>query len=150
MSDNREDGLVEIYNRIKDKRTEIGLTTFVRTPTKPITEKQCPCVFMLEGTDSIFKRSSRNTLGYPAHRSLEVTLELVASTKGTLDIKEIFPLLKRSVFQIRGTDPPQYNSVIAENLFFNENRTEGPISYGLPDIKVMRFVIDLIYIDGGF
>jgi len=148
--DNRETGLLEIKARIAADRSALGLATFKRTPTRPAQLDDLPCVFMLEGADNIFKRSSRGALGYPANRSVEVIIELVVN-KTVTDIKSVFPELRKSVFKDRGSsDPVVYNPRVADNTFIQENRTEGPIGYGLPDIKVMRLVLDLIYTDGGF
>jgi hypothetical protein len=105
---------------------------------------------MLEGTDTIIKRASRNNLGYPATRDLEVIIELVVNKKDTPDIKGLFVDLRKAVFTVIDSDPVMQTSIVADNVFIQENRTEGPIGYGLPDIEVMRLVLDLIYIDGGF
>lgn len=148
--ENRELGLLEIKARIKADRIALGLVSFKRTPTRPSSDDDLPCVFMLEGIDTIFKRASRNKLGYPAQRILEVTIELVVNKKATPDIKSLFLELRKTVFKVRDTDPAEYSPIIADNVFINENRTEGPIGYGLPDIKAMRLVLDLIYTDGGF
>jgi hypothetical protein len=148
--ENRELGLLEIKERIKEARIALGLSSFKRTPTRPSNDDDTPCVFMLEGIDNIFKRASRNMLGYPAQRSVEVIIELVVNVRQTPDIKALFLELRKTVFQVRGSDPVEYSPIIADNVFINENRTEGPIGYGLPDIKVMRLVLDLIYTDGGF
>lgn len=147
--ENRELGLLEIKERIKVARTALGLKTFKRTPTRPSQLGDLPCVFMLEGTDVIFKRASRGALGYPAHRSLEVIIELVVNKTVTTDIKGLFKDLRKAVFTLRGSDPEEYTPVVAKDTFIQENRTEGPLGYGLPDIEVMRLVLDLIYIDGG-
>ncbi len=151
--ENRELGLLEIKERIKADRTALGLQSFKRTPTEPSQDSDLPCVFMLEGVDIIFKRASRNKLGYPAQRVLEVTIELVVNKINTPDIKALFLELRKTIFKVRNDDPEAeivYSSIIADDVFINENRTEGPIGYGLPDIKVMRLVLDLIYTDGGF
>jgi len=98
---------------------------------------------MLEGTDNIIKHSSRANTGYPVRRVLEVTLE-VATAKST-DIKALYRKLRTSVFTSRETGA--FNSKIADNTFINENRTEGPTGYGLPDVLGMSLVLDLIYTD---
>jgi len=152
--ENRELGLLEIKARIKADRTSLGLKTFKRTPTDPLKSEDLPCVILLEGTDNIFKRASRNKLGYPAQRDLETIVELVVNKVDTPDIKALFLELRKTIFKVRNeNDPnaePTYSSIIADDVFINENRTEGPVGYGLPDIKVMRLVLDLIYTDGGF
>lgn len=142
---NRENGLLEIYNRIKDNRVAIGIKSFKRTPTEPITDSDMTCVFMLEGTDNILKHATRSTTGYPVKRVLEVTLEIVA-TKQT-DIKDVYQKLRNTVFTSRETGLP--NSIIADNTFINENRTEGPTGYGLPDVLGMSLIVDLVYVDKG-
>lgn len=140
---NRENGLLEIYERIKEDRTIIGLTSFKRTPTNPIQEEDMPCLFMLEGTDNIIKHSSRANTGFPVRRALEVTLELV--TIKSTDIKSMYRKLRTSVFTSRTTGV--FNSRVAEDAFINESRTEGPTGYGLPDVLGMSLVLDLVYTD---
>jgi len=144
---NRELGLVEIYERIKSRRVTIGVKSFKRNPTNPIQESDMPCIFMLEEVDSVVKQTSRANTGYPVRRVLEVVLELV-TTKST-DIKTMYRTMRRSVFATIGSDPLLYNARITENVFIAENRTEGPLSYGLPDILAMRLVLDLVYTDDG-
>ncbi|MCP3683859.1 MAG: hypothetical protein GY861_14335 [bacterium] len=148
--ENREAGLLEIKARIAASRTTLGITSFKRTPTRPSTLKDLPCVFMLEGDDIILKRASRSKTGYPAKRALEVTIELVVNKKDTTDIKTLFLALRKTVFMVIGSDPQTFNPIVADGVFINENRTEGPMGYGLPDIKAMRLVLNLNYNDGGF
>ena len=150
--ENRELGLQELYERVKADRTILGLESFKRTPTNPSQFEDLPCVFMLEGVDSIIKPASRGKLVYPAHRALEVTIELVISKIATPDIMGLFLKLRKTVFKVRNENPDaevEYNPILAPDACIYENRTEGPIGYGLPDIKVMRLVLDLIYTDGG-
>jgi len=145
---NREDALQEIYERIKVKRISLGLTSFKRTPTEPIVEKDMPCVFMLEGPDNIIEYSSRGNMGYPVRRTLEVTLELV--TNSNIDIKSKLRDLRKAVFAERDIDPPVYNPRlvdVGQTGFISENRTEGPSGYGLQDILGMSLVLDLVYTD---
>ena len=134
----RELGLVEIKARIAAKRVALGLATFKRTPTRPAQLGDLPCVFMLEGVDDIFKRASRNQFGYPLHRSLEVVIELVVNKTITTDIKNLFRDLRKSTFTIIDSDPVEYSPIVADNVFIRESRTEGPIGYGLPDIRSGR------------
>ncbi len=141
----REAGLTEIYNRIKDNRTIIGVKSFKRTPTNPISESDMPCIFMLEGIDNIITPSTRNATGYPARRILEVIFELVTTEK--TDIKTMYRAMRAAVFTQRGSDPVTFNPRLDENVFIGENRTEGPIGYGLPDILAMRLILDLVYTD---
>ena len=146
--DNREDALLEIYERIKAKRTSLGLTSFKRTPTEPIVAKDMPCVFMLEGPDNIIEYSARDSMGYPVRRTLEVTLELVTSKD--VNIKTKLRDLRKAVFAERDTDPFVYNPRLVpkgQTGFIQENRTEGPSGYGLQDIIGMSIVFDLIYTD---
>ena len=145
---NREDSLLELYERIKDNRISLGLTSFKRTPTNPIQDSDMPCVIMLEGIDNIIEHSKRSNSGYPVKRALEVTLEIITS-KST-DIKSLLRNLRKVVFTERGTDPPVYNArlISAERTgFIQEDRTEGPTGYGLPNILGMSLVLNLVYTD---
>ena len=148
MTDNREDALVEIYNRVKDNRTELGLTSFKRTPTAPISDSDMPCLLMLEGNDGIVSSSSKTNTGYPVRRVLEVTLELV--TDGDTDIKSMLRDVRRVVFTQRDTDPPLYDAKLLPNNrtgSISENRMKGPDGYGLPNVLGMSLVLDLVYTD---
>lgn len=145
----REDGLVEIYERIKEGRIALGIKTFRQTPTSPVREEDLPCVFMSEDVDNIVERSQRSPTGYPAKRVLEVIIEIVVD-KST-NIKTLYAGLRRVIFMKRGTaDDPVYDPIVADPAFINENRTEGPIGYGLPDVLGMRLVLDLVYTDNAF
>lgn len=144
---NREDALVEIYNRIKSKRVSLGIKTFKRTPTEPIVQENLPCIFMLEELDTVITHSKRNATGYPARRVLEVVLELV--TDKDTNIKTLYRDLRSTIFTVQDSDPPVYTPKLANESFINENRTEGPTGYGLPDVLGMRLVLDLVYTDNG-
>ncbi len=144
----REEGLQEIFERVKLNRTTLGLKAFKRTPTEPINDNQMPCIFMHEGIDKVVEHSSRHKVSYPVKRVMIVTLELV--TNKSTDIKELYRNVRRIVFTQRGTDPPITNPVIANQTFISENRTEGPTGYGLPDVLGMSLVLDMFYIDNGF
>ena len=144
---NREAGLTEIYNRLYDNRVALGCK-FKRTPTQPATAEDLPCIFMLESVDNVIEHSKRNKVGYPARRVLEVVLEVIATREE--DVKQLYLDIRRIVFTVRGTDPAVYSSILGDNVFINENRTEGPNGYGLPDVVGMRLVLDLVYTDNGF
>lgn len=146
---NRENALLEIYERLKLNRESLGIITFKRIPTTPVTEEELPCIFMSEEADTVIEHSKRNKTGYPARRVLEVGIEIVVA-KNSVDIKQLFMDVRRVVFTKRGSDPVEYNPILAENCFINENRTEGPTGYGLPDVVGMRLVLDLVYTDNAF
>lgn len=141
MQDNREIGLLAIYNRIKAAKeaNTLVVTSFKRSPTKPIDENKLPCIFMIEGVDEVVKPSTRNPLGYPASRDLEVTLEIVSSA--TTDIKKLYRDVRLAVLKD--------GAVVTKNTLIREARTEGPTGYGLPDILGMRLVLLLSYMDEG-
>ena len=144
----REDALLELYTRIKANKTEIGLKSFKRTPTEPINDKDMPCLVMLEGNDNIMSHSSKNNTGYPVRRALSVTLELITTKK--TDIKTMLRILRKVVFTERGSDPPFYNARLfldGRAALIQENRTEGPNGYGLPDVLGMSLVLELVYSD---
>jgi hypothetical protein len=146
--DNKEYGLVEIYERIKANKDELGLVSFKRNPTKPVDQSLMPSVVMIEDVDNIIKRSDRSKTGYPARRVAEIVIEIVVTAD--TDVKALYQELRRVVFMKRDTDPAVYDPCVADNVFINENRTEGPSGFGLPDVTGMRLVLDLVYTDNGF
>lgn len=145
---NREDGLQEIYERLKANREALGIKTFRWTPTQPATEEELTCIFMSEEKDEILDKSKRNKTGYPARRVLEVVIEIIVLEN--VDVKSLFRNIRRVIFTERGTSPPVFTPIVAKNTFISENRTEGPTGYGLPGIKGMVLVLDLVYTDNAF
>ncbi len=135
---NREAGVQEIYNRIKAARHTLGIAACKRTPTKPITEYKMPCVFIIEGVDIVLKDNSRNPLGYPSRRQLEVILEIIVERD--VDIRALYTGIRSAVLS---------DATVAKNTFVMEIRTEGPSGYGLPDVSGMNLVLALTYTDNG-
>jgi hypothetical protein len=121
--DKREEGLLEIYARIKAAKDAETLVvkSFQRNPTVPVDLADLPCIFMVEGEDEIVKRSSRNPFGYPAERVLEVVLELIV--EGTADIRKLYKDLRIAVLKD--------GAIVATNTLIREIRTEGPTGYGI-------------------
>jgi len=144
----REMALTEIYERLKENHEALGITSFRRTPTSPVTKEMLPCIHMFEGTDNIVKHGSRNKTGYPANRVLEVPIEII--TPSGVDIKSMYNGVRRALFTERGSSPVAFNPILAPNTFINENRTEGPTGYGLEDFISMVLVLDLVYTDSAF
>ena len=148
--DDRELGLVEIEDRIKLKKVDLGLTSLKRTPIVPVSERDLPCILIHEGDDTVIAYSQRTQNGYPMTRQLEVILEII--TKSDVDIKALYRNLRSVVFSEKGSDPQVFNARLVpgnKTTFIRENHTEGPTGNGLPSILSMRLVLDLIYVDGG-
>jgi hypothetical protein len=143
----RVDACAEIYKRIKDNRVAIGLKTFRETPTDQAKVEDMPVCFMLYGTDSIIKRSARSASrikGQGNTRSVEVILELVA--KKADSVQTIFEKVRDKV--LADIHPiKDVSGNIDMTTFMVEDRTEGPVGYGLPDVEAMVFVINLVYLD---
>lgn len=143
----RIDACVEIFERIKANKEVIGLKTFRKTPTSQAKIEEMPICFMVYGKDSIIKKSSRSSSFKNRSgdmRSVEVILELVANK--TDDVFAIFEKVRETVLEdihpLKNLD-----GSIDTTTFMIEDRTEGPIGYGLPDIEAMIFVINLVYLD---
>ena len=143
----REDALLEIYARLKAKHVVMGVKTFKRTPTEGIKQENLPCIFMLEETDTVIEHSKRHASGYPCKRVLEVVLELAVGKE--TDIKSLYRSVRQTAFSEKDSEPPVFNPKVTSKSFINENRTEGPTGYGLPDVVGMRLVLDLVYMDYG-
>jgi hypothetical protein len=144
----RLDACEEIFQRIKTNRVDIGLKQFKRTPTVQAKVEEFPICFMNYGKDLIVKRSSRTSSptrkGEANMRSLEVVLEIVA--RESSDIMSIFEKVRAYV--LADIHPlKDENGIPDPSTHMYEERTEGPIGYGLPEIVAMIFVITLIYPD---
>lgn len=137
----------EIYGRIKADRVNIGLKTFRETPTDQGKPEEMPICFMLYGTDSVIKRSARSASrikGQGNTRSVEVILELIA--KKADNVQEIFEKVRDAV--LADIHPlKNLDGSTDTTTFMVEDRTEGPVGYGLPDVEAMIFVINLVYLD---
>ena len=137
----REEGTLEIHNRILQNRVALGLKGLKRTPTRPADEKFLPCVFINEGKDEITRPSARSSTGYPCRRVLEVHIEIIGY-KSSSDIKALYRAVRSTIFN--------GGVVVADdNTMINEIRTEGPTGYGLPDIIGMVLVLGMSYNDDG-
>jgi hypothetical protein len=136
--DNRELGLQVLFNRVKDNRLALGVKTFRRSPTTAVTEEELLCVFMLEGIDRIMKPNSRNWLGYPARRELEVGFELI--NVDTFDIRAFYSRFRAVVLS---------TPTLAPEVMVREIRAVGPTSYRTPNIIGMQMVLLMNYIDNG-
>jgi len=141
----RVDACQVIFDRIKANKDDIGLKTFRRTPTDRAKIEDMPICFMLYGTDEIIKRSSRTSSRSVGNtRSVEIILELIAHKSD--DVQQIFEKVRDAVL----VDPyplKDVNGKIDQTTFMIEDRTEGPVGYGLPDVEAMIFVINLVYLD---
>ena len=148
----RDIGLKELKSRLTSRRTTLGITSFKVIPTTAPKASDFPCVVMSEGTDIIFKKIGRSGHGFPAQRSLEVTFDIIA-IKST-DIKALHRAVRKALFseQANTLNPSVFiiNERIGKGVFINENRSEGPYGYGVPDSVAMQLILDLIYTDKGF
>ena len=141
-------GCKGIYERIKADRKDIGLKTFVEVPTEQAKVEQMPLCFMVYGVDSIVKRSSRSASASRKSdaniRSVEVILQLVAQKKD--DIMDIFSKLREAIFTDIHPALNENNSVDT-SVHMYEERLEGPLGYGIPNVEALIFVITLVYPD---
>jgi len=142
----RKGAVTALYNRVKGKRVELGLSSFKYTPTPPLREEMLPAVFLSEGTDIPVKPNSRGKLIYPCTRRLEISLEIVDLNRNA--VWDLFLNTRKTVFTGEGENV--IDPVLFETSFISENRTEGPLGYQLPGAIGMRLVLDLIYTDKGF
>ena len=136
--ENREAGLQVLYNRIKDERTSLGIKTFRRTPSTPVEEKHLLCVFMSEGIDRIAQPSTRNWLGYPARRELEIIFEMIAVD--TFDIRDFFTRFRTVVLS---------SATLTSDCIVREVRALGPQGYGMPNVIGLQLILSMSYTDNG-
>lgn len=146
----REQGIQEIYERLKVAYVSIGLKAFRRNPTQRLRDEDFPYIILEEGTDQIVKSGNRANHGYPARRVCEIILEIGTNDDGATDINALYSDVRKAVFTKRDTTPLEFSSILLKDVFIQENRTEGPTGVDVPDILVMRLILDLVYTDKAF
>lgn len=135
------DAAKEIKRRISEIRVACGLKTFVEVPTEQAKIEQLPLCNMVYGVDKIVKRSTRSAspsrAGIPNVRSAEIILEMIApkSSNVTEICKQVRDAVLVDIHPIVGD----------ETTYMQEERTEGPVGYGLPGVEAIILVIILIY-----
>ena len=135
------DAAKEIKRRVAEIRVAAGLKTFVETPTEQAKIEQLPLCNMVYGVDKIIKRSTRSAspsrAGVPNVRSAEIILELIAPKSANVSsiCDKVRDAVLVDIHPISG-DPSTY---------IEEDRTEGPVGYGLPNVEAMILVFNLIY-----
>lgn len=132
--------------RIAAVRANAGLKSFLYIPNERIKVENIPCVSMFFGVDKIIKRSSRTAspsrLDSKNIRSAEIILEIV--TNNSVQIEDIYKKVWDAVF-IDIYPLTLENGNVDTSVYIEEERTEGPVGYGLPDTQAVLFVFNLIY-----
>ncbi len=143
--DYRELGILEIEKRIRAVRTEAGLRSYRRTPSRPIDEKYLPCVYLHEGVDIIIENSNRNSHGFPRRRICEIYVETILEKEAghPTAIKDVFRKVRSSVL---GSS----SALVGKHVQLYELRTEGPMGYGLPDVIGMNLILGMRYFEESF
>jgi len=136
--ENREAGLQVLYNRIKDARIELDIKTFRRTPSVPVEHDDLLCVFMTEGIDRIVKPHSRDWLGYPARREVEIILEMISVD--TYDIRAFYTRFRRVALS---------SAKLSDDCIVREVRAVGPSGYHAPNVIGIQLVCAMTYTDKG-
>jgi len=154
--DYRELGLTKIKQRLIDDKDYLNLKSIKRNSNDPISKDMMNAIFIFEGRDTITEHASRNFIGYPAKRMLEVDIEII--TKNDRDgktIKDLYQKVRRAVLcdrivnsDLTITYTP--NSILADNTAIRELRTLGAGLYDIPELIGMKLVLGLYYIDYGF
>ena len=134
----REEGLQVLYEKIKSSRGVLGIKTFRRTPSEGVLHKDLPCVFMTEGPDKIIKYNSRDWLGYPARREVEIVFELI--TDDAYDIRKFFLDFRRTILT---------SAKVTDNCVIRELRASGPSGYRSPHVIGMNLILGMSYTDHG-
>lgn len=147
----RDKSLLEIYERIKRDRDQIGIKSLVWNKNTTIVKSNIPVVFMTEGKDIIKKYDSRNKVGYPARRELEI--EIAIATKDKESLWDVYQKTRRAIFCTREESVESItwtpNNVVEKNSFIVEARTNEPVTYSDPIAIGISLVVNLSYVDFG-
>jgi hypothetical protein len=161
--DYREASLEEIARRIKRDRDLLNLKSFKWNSNDPVNKINIPAIYMFEGRDTIKEYISRNKIGYPCKRHLEVNIEMIVENESSIkdDFKKLkifYQKVRRSVFCDREDiirDEVKSivwtpNNTLAKNSYMLELRTKGPNTYEIPELIGMKMVVGVWYDDFGF
>lgn len=147
----RDKSLTNIYERIKRDRDQLGLKSLMWSKNTTIEKDNIPVVFMFEGKDIIKKYDSRNKIGYPARRELEVEIEIAAKDKDSL--WDIYQKTRRAIFCTREDSIESIiwtpNNVVERNSFIMEIRTNELVTYKDPTAIGISLIVGLSYVDYG-
>lgn len=136
---NRENGLIEVENRLLPLMGTYPLVYFQRSPARTVGVDDMPCLLILEQDDEIIKRTSRTNIGYPVYRTLEVIVEVWDLESG--DVRDLRDQVVGLLFVNDG--------VLSEGTIVRETKTLGPFNLGIPDVLGMRLVCNMSYQDEG-
>lgn len=147
----RDKSLLAIYERIKRDRDQTGIKSLIWNKNTTVEKNNIPVVFLIEGKDIIKKHNSRNKVGYPARRELEV--EIAIATKDKESLWDVYQKTRRAIFCTRkdtvGLITWTPNNVVEDSSFIKELRTDEPITYNDPSAIGISLIISLSYIDYG-
>jgi len=148
MIDYRELGLTAIKDRIINDKDFLSINSIFRNSNNPIDKSLLNSVYIFEGKDVITDHSSKNFLGYPARRMLEVEIELITNAdRDGKGIKSFYQNLRKTILCEKNEDVYTPNPILAENTVVRELRSFGPALYKVPELIGMKMVLGLYYID---
>lgn len=147
----RDKSLTKIYERIKRDRIELGIKSIVWNKNTTVEKDNIPVIFMIESKDIIKKHDSRNKIGYPARRELEIEIAIAAKDKESL--WDIYQKTRRAIFCTREDSIESItwvpNNLVEKNSFIVETRTNEPVTYKDPVAIGISLIINLSYVDYG-
>lgn len=138
----------EIKARLATLRVEIPTLSFKHVPSEKAKVEEIPLCCMLYGVDTISKRSSRTSSPSRSKegdkRECEIILELIAFQKDG-GAYELYKKVREAV--LADIYPVKVGGIPDGSTYMLEDRTEGPVGYGLPGVDAMIFVIKVFYND---
>ena len=148
--DYRELGISNIKQRLIDNKDNLSLKTLKRNSNDLVDKSSVNAIYIFEGRDNIVEHNSRNFLGYPARRMLELEIEIVAKNdRDGKAIKDLYQKTRLAILCDKDNDNYTPNSTVADGVIIRELRTDGPHLYEIPELIGMRIVIGLYYTDYG-
>jgi len=147
----REVALQTLFDRLLRDRNDLNLKALKWNSNDPISKDMVPSIYMYEELDEITARKSRDSLGYPVARRLEVELEIVTTNdKHSKAVKDLYLLVRRTVFCEKNlTGAYTINPVLAPGSTVRELRAKGPGLYDVPELVGIKMVLEIQYIDNG-
>jgi len=132
---NRDEIVSNIETILMDSKDVLGFKTFVHYPTSAAREEDTPCLFLYEGVDQVTNKSFKSRRNTPKIRALEIFLEVLDKPE---DIMARIRALREKILSFGDT-------FLQSSI--SEDKTEGPMACGIPNIVVCRLVLSAIYKD---
>jgi len=141
----RELGTNEIIDRLNGLINSFSLKDVILLPSVKVTRDDMPCLLVHLGEDVIFKRSSRNEIGYSLQASAWRTLTVIVECweLSRLNVLTLYKEARKAVLKDK-------NGVLINKVTVKEVKADGPFyAAEIDGAYGMRLYLSMNYPDEG-